>query len=1059
MPDALAFQRERRHWRWLLPAGVVLGGVAIAGALLVPRDSLPPRHRLLMAGRSRATPGMLVGETSYRRWDRRTGSDSLDPAVGRALGQASANTEPLDRAVMDVLLGEHGRAIAAFELASRDDTTVDEALAGLSATYLARFESKHDSLDLLRAIQAADRGLSRHREGPAITALRFNRAIALARLGTRILAEKALREFENSEPQSGWRGEAQTLLREVKRPSVEEEWARVRVRIESPDVLRSEVETLVSQLPSNARAFAEEQLLPQWAAAVAAGDAARGEKALRLASEIGDVLQRAKGEGLLADAVRSIRRTVAGGSGAQREALVRGLQQFGVGVVLYHEQNLASANGPLTQAVRDLTIADHPLRHWANFYLAIGKSYDKGSDGLVILDRLLQQIPEGRYPALVGRIEWIAGTIDKVEGRLQSSVRRYERSAAALHRAGGASASAFVSVLLAESYTDLGEHSIAWGLRLEAFQHVPLTEVLRRRIAMWTEAKEALVHQGHVDLAGPLVEEAVATAELWGKPLGRVVAYLRRAEYRLQAVSRDAALADLQHAQSALSQMEASSLRNQETYRAQITEGLCYRTTDPARAARLVQEALERQRATGKKFDAITYTTALADAQIASGDLTAGGATLERAISMFEDIRATVEDPLSRMRAFQQAQPAFDRLIELHITSLPVDREVIFRLAERSRARVLLELTAGDRPVAFARLADLEKRLSPRITLVSFVVVNERILAWVFEGGRAREVTLQTSHAALEKEIDRFRLELSSRSSAASIQEAATPLYDHLIRPLALANDSNRPLVIVPDRVLARLPFAALFDRQSGQYLIEQRAVSVTPSATLLMQSDRANAVQTAPASALVLGISKGGTWRGRSLPVLRWAEREAERVAVLYPGAVLLRAADATRENFVTRALSSDVIHFAGHAVVDLDAPRRSVLLFTDASGRELAPLSLGEVLDAGLGRTRLVVLAACATQDSLADDREGLLGLAGAFIAAGVPEVVASPLDVDDDSVAPVMVAFHRHYRRHGSAAVAFREAAIDLLRSNSAELSSPAAWGPFTVIQGSLLKGERE
>jgi len=146
-------------------------------------------------------------------------------------------------------------------------------------------------------------------------------------------------------------------------------------------------------------------------------------------------------------------------------------------------------------------------------------------------------------------------------------------------------------------------------------------------------------------------------------------------------------------------------------------------------------------------------------------------------------------------------------------------------------------------------------------------------------------------------------------------------------------------------------------------------------------------------------------------------------------------------------------VIHFAGHAVVDLEAPRRSVLLFANA------PLSLGEVFDTGLGHTRLVVLAACRTQDSLADDREGLLGLAGAFIAAGVPEVVASSLDVDDDSISPVMLAFHRHYRREHSAASAFRSTVLDMLHSNSPALRSPAAWGGFTVIQGSLLKGERE
>jgi CHAT domain-containing protein len=97
--------------------------------------------------------------------------------------------------------------------------------------------------------------------------------------------------------------------------------------------------------------------------------------------------------------------------------------------------------------------------------------------------------------------------------------------------------------------------------------------------------------------------------------------------------------------------------------------------------------------------------------------------------------------------------------------------------------------------------------------------------------------------------------------------------------------------------------------------------------------------------------------------------------------------------------------------------------------------------------------VLSACRAQDSIADDREGLFGLAGAFFAAGVPEVVASPWDVDDRAVVPVMVAFHRAYLRSGVAGRAFREAVQELRRSGAPETRSPSSWGGFTVIEGLL------
>src|SRR5258708_27807100 len=98
------------------------------------------------------------------------------------------------------------------------------------------------------------------------------------------------------------------------------------------------------------------------------------------------------------------------------------------------------------------------------------------------------------------------------------------------------------------------------------------------------------------------------------------------------------------------------------------------------------------------------------------------------------------------MQAFRQAQPAFDRLIELHATVLPDDHEA-FLLAERSRARVLLEMTeakngtTSDRE-AFASLTDLERILPHGTALASYVVLDDRILAWVVEDGHSRRVSL-----------------------------------------------------------------------------------------------------------------------------------------------------------------------------------------------------------------------------------------------------------------------------------------------------------------------------
>src|SRR5205085_3694303 len=66
--------------------------------------------------------------------------------------------------------------------------------------------------------------------------------------------------------------------------------------------------------------------------------------------------------------------------------------------------------------------------------------------------------------------------------------------------------------------------------------------------------------------------------------------------------------------------------------------------------------------------------------------------------------------------------------------------------------------------------------------------------------------------------------------------ESATPqeLFDVLIRPSARLVDRASDLIIVPDRRLECVPFAALYDSQHRAYLIERVSVAVARSASEL---------------------------------------------------------------------------------------------------------------------------------------------------------------------------------------------------------------------------------
>src|SRR5207247_1419733 len=135
--------------------------------------------------------------------------------------------------------------------------------------------------------------------------------------------------------------------------------------------------------------------------------------------------------------------------------------------------------------------------------------------------------------------------------------------------------------------------------------------------------------------------------------------------------------------------------------------------------------------------------------------------------------------------------------------------------------------------------------------------------------------------------------------------------------------------------------------------------------------------------------------------------------------------------------------------------------LLFApDPRTGDSGALYLHELGRLGLPRTRVVVLAACRTAAGAASRVEGALSLGRPFLAAGVPDVIASLWDIDDAVSHRFFVVFHRALLVEGDPVVALRKAQIALLRGDDVSLAHPASWAAFICMGGldphSLSKG---
>jgi CHAT domain-containing protein len=253
-------------------------------------------------------------------------------------------------------------------------------------------------------------------------------------------------------------------------------------------------------------------------------------------------------------------------------------------------------------------------------------------------------------------------------------------------------------------------------------------------------------------------------------------------------------------------------------------------------------------------------------------------------------------------------------------------------------------------------------------------------------------------------------------------------------------------LLLIPDGMLHRVPFAMLRNGAAGRLLIHDHAFTVAPSASVALALLRRATRESADRPALIVAAPRGRT--GAGLRPLAAVERESAEVARIYPGARLLTGLAARKAAVLEAAAGSRLVHFAAHAVADDRNPENSRLLLSGDGGNE-GDLGPRDITAARFGRCEMVVLGACRTADGDAYRQEGVMSLARPFMAAGVPSVVSALWDVDDEAAGSLLPVFHAEYRRHGDAAAALRAAQLTALESRDSKLSEPSSWAVFEVL----------
>lgn len=1021
-------------------------------------------------GRSRPIEGRLTGGFLYGPWQsalaRRASAGSapltLRSVRARAEMDALTRNTPANDAALAVALvtsGAPGPAIDLLENALAETPRQRAWWADLAAARIARAELEDAPYDVAQAVEYAGRAL--HEDGPIEA--RFNLALGLERLGLEQQALFAWREYLQHDTASPWAGEARQHAERLARQLQAKTSATPRADIEahlagdrtSGDRAagdhtaggRAALEASVRAHPQVAREYLEDDLLSRWGVNWQAGDQSASDTLLTQILDLSTMLAAATGDDMAPATARALEQARRDGDDARLTAMARGFVAYGDGRRRYDAEQIAEATAQFDAAAADLRRSDSPLAGWAVLHQAV-MAYRAST-----LDASDRHVEDAiafsvRYkaPTLRARAEWMRAFLHLVRGEYEDALRLYRAAAVHFDRTRETENAATVHIQIADTLDALGDVEGAWRERAIALRQLAPHFSHRRRNAVLMLASRSALANGLPHLALRIQADVVANAEAWGAANQLSQAYYTRARINARLQRDGAAREDLVLTRAAVARISVPALARASEAELRLSEAEVLSRLEPRRAIDTLDVALAWFRSTGVAFrDEMLFLTR-GRAHLAAGDLASAERDFLAGIESFERQLAALTSSDTRVSAFDQRWELFGEMLRLYAARGQDASGNALVFAERGRAR---ELHAG---AGADSVGALLRDWPADAAAVFYSFLDDRLLIWTIT--RAGVTVKERGGAPrLHRLAARYATLLTRGDAPDATRTASAELYEALLGPVDKILATYRAIVIVPDGVLHRVPFATLLDRASGKYFVERHAVVVSPSLrTFIRQSARLSALPRSPGRALVIGNPAFDRASNPGLPALPASEREADTIARLYPHSTLLLRDDATKARLLAEVQRADVLHFGGHAIVNEAFPKLSRLLTASGAGTGMGGAVYGYELEAvPLGRLRLAVLAACGTASGRMTRGEGPLSLGRALIAAGVPAVVSTLWEVRDDTARPLVEALHAGIRDGLDAPSALRAAQLQLIRGSEPGLRAPSAWGSFIATAG--------
>jgi CHAT domain-containing protein len=983
----------------------------------------------------RLLPARLSGGFRYAPYDPQA---ERDPVLERQAKQAHspariyrgspAQLESLNTETWLALVdpGQWRQALLSLEAAKASSPQSAAVWSDLAAVQYSLAREQGEPIDFLPALDAAEQAFLLD---PHMPEALFNRALCLEALGLWQAAKTTWEAYLEEDASSGWADEARQHLQALRIPAPAD-WPKARLREVALSGDLTAVQEIVRGDRSPSRRLLEEEILPDWGVAVLAGEPEQDEAAalLRAARAIATAYEELTGDSLYREAVEAIE-----GAGNERLAeLAAAHRDFGAAVQAIDRGEEIDRAADLLDAALPLFGAS-PFLWRAELKRAIAEQRkDKYAAALQRLRRLQEGIREARYLNLSGEAFWVEGMTHKYQDHLVPAGEAYDRALPFFETAGEIDLSAGIYNLQAELLDAVGQGGEVWRRLRKALSAAPEILLERRLYQIYSTGAISAWVAGYPRVGLLFWDELQSWATT--NPQHPVDSSLWRARLLHELGSEPEAVQALAQARDELEKVTTEESRDSLEAEIRVVEAEMAVAEDPAAAVASLRATLKSYTDTDKKVWDKTVHLQLGRALRQLGDAAAAREAFAASLDRTEIQRRQL-DKDDRASLLRVDGEAFEQLVDLDFAA--GNHRQALAWSEQQRARTLLDRfvePASGEGAAVRPIEEIRRQLPPDLTLIEYAEVRGRWLAWVISSREVRGIDLQIGDDDLLRRVQRWVADIQREVPPEELRKDAAELYRALILPLQLPAGGD--WVIVPDGVLKDLPWAALFDGE--RFLIERHPLATAPSANFFLRAEQRNRrlPATQPLRALVLGNPAFDRQKFPALDDLPEAAAEAAAVGDLYAARPFLGQA-ATKARFLEGVPASEIVQFSGHAQTRPESPLDSALLLAGGV------LSAQEIRSLRLDRTRLMILSACSTASGPSQGGEGAESLAVAFLAAGVPGVVATLWNVEDQPTSELVIEFHRRLQQEGDARRALQQAQLQFLDR------PVAAWAAFQLI----------